>query len=476
MDARTGAHPTGAEVRRKVSHPIVDGDGHLVESPLVFLDYVRQIAGPKMVARLEHGVNPPGYAGVKGVFWGQPSGPHTVDRATAMLPKLYAERLDAAGIDFGVVYSTMVLSGMHLRDDEARIVFHRALNAMLADIFSEVKHRLTPSAAIPMFTPSEAIDELDHAIGKLGLKAATFGTEVRVIPQALKGKLTPEQELQIEKVHPVALDALCDYDPVWQKALDLKVTVACHTGDRGGLGRRASPSNYVFNHLGCFSSSNDYFARAIFMDGVTRRFPGLNFAFLEGGVAWACQLYNDLIEHWEKRNAGAMRANLDPAALDLDLMAELARTYGGNVITPAAVVDQPKRGGMGGIIKDIEIDDFRRCAIAEPRDIVDLFVEPFYFGCEADDRMNAVAFDKRLNHFGVKLKAMFGSDIGHWDVNDMTECVAEAYELVEEGLFSEDDFRDFMYVNPVSFFTRSNPDFFKGTVIADAAATVVAQT
>ena len=28
--------------------------------------------------------------------------------------------------------------------------------------------------------------------------------------------------------------------------------------------------------------------------GVSRRFPALNFAFLEGGVGWACSLYNSI--------------------------------------------------------------------------------------------------------------------------------------------------------------------------------------
>ena len=40
----------------------------------------------------------------------------------------------------------------------------------------------------------------------------------------------------------------------------------------------------------------------------------MNFAFLEGGVAWAAALYSDLIGHWEKRNISALRAHLDPAA------------------------------------------------------------------------------------------------------------------------------------------------------------------
>jgi hypothetical protein len=276
----------------------------------------------------------------------------------------------------------------------------------------------------------------------------------------------PDLADRMEKIYPVALDALHDYDPVWQKCLDMGVAVACHTGDRGGMGRRSSPTNYVFNHLGCFAESGDYFARCLFMDGVTRRFPGLNFAFLEGGVGWAAQLYNDIFEHWEKRNIDVLHANLDPSQLDLELMAEMARQYGGHIITPEAVCGQPKQPGMGGILAEtFEMDDFKALQIESDGDIAGLFVEPFYFGCEADDRMNGVAFDTRLNHKGAKLKAMFGSDIGHWDVMDMNDCVPDAYKLVEDGIMNEDDFRAFMFENPALFFTTGNPDFFKGTAI-----------
>jgi hypothetical protein len=77
--------------------------------------------------------------------------------------------------------------------------------------------------------------------------------------------------------------------------------------------------------------------------------------------------------------------------------------------------------------------------------------------------MVAWAFNAKVNPMGVRLGAMMSSDIGHWDVNDMTEVVEEAYELVEDGLISEDDFRDFTFTNPVRLYATMNPDFFKGT-------------
>ncbi len=464
--AETKSNSTDAsEIRAKVGHPIVDGDAHILETSLTLLDYVKQVAGPDIARRYETMDSPWKYHDVKSIFWGMPSGPNSLDRATAMLPKLFRERLDEGGIDVSIVYSTAILPLMHVRDDELRQVGHRALNTMLADVFSEVGDRLIPSAGIPMFSPEEALAELDHAVNELGFKAATFGTEVRLAPPEIAAQ-APELGKFTERVYPVALDALYDYDPVWQRCLDLKIPVACHTAARAGGSRHSSPTNFVFNHLGGFATSGDYFCRNIFLDGVTRRFPGLNFAFLEGGVGWAAQLYNDLFEHWEKRNLDFMKDNLDPAKLDLDLLSEMAEKYGDGIITGAAIREDMNINAMGGFTTDdTDIDEFKRCGITDKRDIYDLFVEPFYFGCEADDAMNAVAFNDKLNHYGARLKAFFGSDIGHWDVEDMTSCVPSAYKNIEKGLFTDLDFEDFMFTNPVSFFARQNPDFFTGTII-----------
>jgi hypothetical protein len=95
------------------------------------------------------------------------------------------------------------------------------------------------------------------------------------------------------------------------------------------------------------------------------------------------------------------------------------------------------------------------------------FAERFYFGCEADDPLTAWAFDRHGNH---RLRPIFSSDVGHFDVVDMSEVLEEAWELVEHGLITEDDFREFVFANPVRLHTAMNGDFFKGTVVEDAVA------
>ena len=58
-----------------------------------------------------------------------------------------------------------------------------------------------------------------------------------------------------------------------------------------------------------------------------------------------------------------------------------------------------------------------------------------------------------------------GSDIGHFDVFDITEVLEEAYELVEHGVFNEDQFPGFTFANAARFWTSLDRDFFKGTAV-----------
>ena len=97
----------------------------------------------------------------------------------------------------------------------------------------------------------------------------------------------------------------------------------------------------------------------------------------------------------------------------------------------------------------------------------------FFFGCESDDHTIAHAFDRKSNHGGAKLNALFSSDVAHWDVPDMTETLAEAHELVEHDLISDEDFRDFTFTNMVKLHGGLNRDFYKGTSVEAEAAKVL---
>jgi hypothetical protein len=241
-----------------------------------------------------------------------------------------------------------------------------------------------------------------------------------------------------------------------------------------GWPNRSSPTSYVYNHLGNFAVAGEHTCRSLFLGGVPRRFPGLRFAFLEGGIAWACNLYSDLVGHFEKRGRGAI-SQFDPREMDTGQLRELFAKYApssftrhlGEVDRALTVLSDPDEDPAG-------VDEFAASGIDAVEDIRDVFTESFYFGCEADDPMNATAFHTRANPLGAVLRPIFGSDIGHWDVPDMRGVLGEAFELVERQLLDEAQLREFLFANPARLWADVNPGYFEGTVVEAAVRDLLA--
>jgi len=100
---------------------------------------------------------------------------------------------------------------------------------------------------------------------------------------------------------------------------------------------------------------------------------------------------------------------------------------------------------------------------------------PFYFGCEADGRMNVVAFGKG-NPFSARINAIFSSDAGHCDVPDMRMVLPRRKNWSADGLITADDFRDFCLANAIRLWGTQNPDFLEGAAVADTASAVLGKT
>jgi len=473
---------SSAEVRGRLRHPVIDVDGHMAEHFPTLAPYLEReglsLDHPSLrrmlppyggTDRTWHEQTPAERAATRtprGPWWSSPAG-HTVDLATALFPELLHERLDELGLDFGVVYPSLGLVFLHTPDERYRRGTCRALNRANAEAFAPFADRLTPVAAIPMHTPGEAVAELEYAVRTLGFKAVLCAGYVQRPFEALAGA-DPDVSRYAFWLDQFGVDSAYDYDPVWTTAQELGVSVAFHSGFIGMTPYR-SPSSYVFNHLSMLAEGQQSLAKSLFLGGVTRRFPGLNFAFLEGGVAWAAALYCDLIGHWEKRNLAALRRTLDPALVDRRLLGEMTARYAPGAARTA--------GGLLGRPPEPEdlLDEWAACGMEQAEDVKTLFVDPFYFGCEADDPLTSVAFNTAVNPFGAELHAMMGSDIAHWDVPDMAGVLAEAWEMVERGWTDEAAFERFVFANPVRFYTGTNPSFFSGTVVEAAVADFLAR-
>ncbi len=323
-----------------------------------------------------------------------------------------------------------------------------------------MRDRLEPVAVIPTFTPEEAVAELDYAVTQLGLKAVVLSG---VVPRDHRPDGTPASW-----VDTLGHESLYDYDPLWARCVELGVAPAFH-GIGYGWGSRVSNRNYVHNHIGNFAAAQEAACRSLVIGGVPARFPDLRLAFLEGGVAWAAQLFADLVGHFEKRNRDDV-GQYDDSHVDLRLAMELFDAHATGLI--AKCRERFERGmvaSMNAAARERNTDDFAESGLRTVDDIAAVFGRLF-FGCEADDPLNALAFDDRVLPGGVHLQAMFASDIGHWDVRDAREVLPEAWELVEDGHLTEGEFRDFCFGNVTRMLTATNPRFFEGTAIEHAVA------
>ncbi len=462
------AHASSAEIRARLDHPVIDADGHFVEFMPLMLDILREVGGQKAVDH--YAVRFPRWYALsererqakrytRPPWWALPTA-NTVDSATSMLPALLRDRMDEIGLDFAVLYPTVGLAAAHLAEEDLRLASCRAWNLYQQEVFEPHAERMTGVAIIPMHTPQEALAELNFAVAEHGMKAVLMPSHVQRPMNGDRGG----RYLDV-----FALDSPYDYESVWARCVELGVSPTFHSGGMG-WGSRMSPTTYMYNHIGHFAAASEALCKALFFGGVTRRHPALRFGFLEGGVAWGVDLFAAIVARWEKRSGERVR-NYDPDRFDKPLFAELFDRHAeGRMRDHHTELDDVWKRLGPGLQDPDQLDDFAAVGIETGTDIRDRFIPNFYFGCEADDPMNALAFQTKGNPFGASVRAIFSSDIGHWDVPDMTEVLEEAYELVERDLLSTDNFRDFVFGNAARFYAGANPNFFNRTTVQDAVA------
>ena len=127
------------EIRSQIDHPIIDADGHIIEYVPLVRDILVEVGGSAVAelfdlvvnsGRLTQMLSPAQrreMALMRMPWWGIPTR-NTLDRATAMLPRLLYDRLDQIGIDVAIAYPTYGLTAIHLADNELRPALSRAFN------------------------------------------------------------------------------------------------------------------------------------------------------------------------------------------------------------------------------------------------------------------------------------------------------------------------------------------------------------
>jgi predicted TIM-barrel fold metal-dependent hydrolase len=471
-----------ARIHEMLGHPVVDGDGHVLEPLPLFADFVRDHGRSDLVAkastfkagaenfrmRREASAEERRRRGMYPAFWTAACG-DTEYFATVTAPSRYADRLGDAGIDFSVLLPSIGLLIGGFAEDDERVTLCHLYNEFMAELYGPYRERFTVAAAIPMGNPEEAMAEMRH------VKA--LGAKVALIPSYFRRQV--QDEAGTGPWHgsfgsggwldTFGLDSAYDYDPVWATAIDLGLPLAAHSPGIG-FSDRASVSNYMYNHAGHFAAAGEALAKSLFFGGVTYRFPRLRVALLEGTVAVGVRLYVDLLARWRKRGAHAID-RLNPANIDRERLGLLLTESDPRFAqyAPEQFVD------VYGNAADRH-DDFAAVGIASEEDLAARYCSNFFWGCEADDPLVGLAFDRRVMGSDARVRPMMGSDIGHWDVPEFDSPLAEAYELVEREVLDSDGFRQFVFANAVQFYGALNPEFFAGTSVEREASDELALT
>jgi predicted TIM-barrel fold metal-dependent hydrolase len=460
---------SAARLREQLGHPVIDADGHIIEFLPAVLPYLRESLGPDLFARyhrpLAERIGSPPIEERR-----RTRAPLASPRltplwdarsvATSLAPRLLHERLPELGIDFAVVYPTHGLGSAGLPDDLRRGVCE-GFNTFYAETFRPFADRVAVAGLIPMHTPEEALAELEHCAG-LGLKvvAMPHGVLRPIEAPAPSPWLLPGQSHWVDTF---GLDSAYDYDPVWARCGELGFAVTVHGGvGMAPVGWYTSVSSFSANHIGSFMSMTYPVAKAVFMGGVTRRFPRLPFAFQECGVWWAAALLADTVEHWERFNRSALETYFDRRRFDAAEVARLLQRYAPEHAGSALVEEIAATLLLGA--DEGDATEWDALAVSSPEELVDRFTKSFFFGCESDDRMVAQAF-AASNPLGCELRAMLGSDISHPDTPDLGAVLPNAFGLVQGGLVHPEQFKRFVFTNAVDCFTRVNARFFDGTAI-----------
>ena len=435
-----------ARVRSLVDHPIIDADGHFVEVGPLLQDEVDQLrrgrrrrraarAVPRHRARRSTRRRASPTAAIPTVreqwkampsWWGWQTA-NVRDRATSHLPALLYERLDELGIDFTILYPSMALG--YFEVDRRRAVVGAVPGGEPlppARCSSRTAIAARSARMVPMNTPEQA-DRRGRVRGD-----ASWARSRCSWPGTSRRPVGPTATASTCSASTATTTTTRSGRSAWSSASRRWCTARCsqHRVTR-------SISNYVYNHINGLAAAHESLCKSLFLGGVTRRFPELRIGFLEGGVAWACALFvvarRALGEAQPRRDR---RSSIPTGSTSTRCIAYFAE-YGDDDGAPARldelrdVLRAPGGAARAGRrVRGVRDRRGRRPARR-------CFEPNFYFGCEADDPLVAWAFRDDVNPLGARLRPILGSDISHWDVPDMTEPVAEAYELVEHGVITD---------------------------------------
>jgi uncharacterized protein len=132
----------------------------------------------------------------------------------AYRPSERLKAMDAAGVDYSVLYPTVAGSAGQnfgrLKDPELELACVRAYNDWLIEEWSGASERFIPQCIVPIWPPEATVAEIERAVGK-----------------GHRGVIFPAVPMDLRDVPHVAG---AEYDPVWKACASLNVPLCLHAG------------------------------------------------------------------------------------------------------------------------------------------------------------------------------------------------------------------------------------------------------
>jgi uncharacterized protein len=194
-------------------------------------------------------------------------------------PHARIEDLDLDGIDAAFVFPTLGLYVGTAEDTRLAGAVCRTYNEWVAAWCQPYPDRLFGVAMLPMQNVELAVAELKFARSELGLGAAF------IRPNPYEGRTLSDPA----------------YDPLWEAAQDLDVSIGLHEG-LGGMPAAASDrvAGPAARHISCHPVEMMLAAVNLIWNGVCERYPALRFGFFESGGGWMPFLLDRMDRHFDQ--------------------------------------------------------------------------------------------------------------------------------------------------------------------------------
>jgi predicted TIM-barrel fold metal-dependent hydrolase len=193
-------------------------------------------------------------------------------------PKERLKTMDAAGIDYAVLYPTIAGAGGEIlgaiADPELELACVQAYNDWLIDEWVGASERFIPQCIAPLFSVEAAVKEIRRAAGR-----------------GHRGVIYPSVPMELREV-PHINDAA--YDPLWAACQELRIPICFHAGASNGIQIPAYEGysqalGSAFRAISRPASSVSVLVNLL-ISKILMRFPELKVVFAESGLGWGAYL------------------------------------------------------------------------------------------------------------------------------------------------------------------------------------------